>query len=72
MKFALAGGWHLERIEVCGVPEWIVTDPEGDRLGGTEKHMRELDAALMSAINRPVEMIYDPGPRLYQQSERES
>ena len=52
MKFALAEGWHLERVEVGGVPEWIITDPDGDRLGGTEKHKRELDAALMRSCQQ--------------------
>lgn len=52
MEFPLAGGWKLERVGVCGEPEWIITDPDGDRLGGTAKHKRELDLALVDAINQ--------------------
>lgn len=45
-RFELAGGWYMQRAEAAGVPVWIICDPNGDRLGNTEKHLRELDAAL--------------------------
>lgn len=51
-RFDLAGGWHLLRVTVRGVPEWIICDPDGDRLGQTTKHKSELDAALLAALER--------------------
>lgn len=50
MKFELAGGWHLARVEINGRHEWIICDPNGDRLGNTDKHKAELDIALMAAL----------------------
>lgn len=50
MRFDLAGGWHLLRVEVNGRREWIICDPIGDRLGGTDKHKSELDVALMAEL----------------------
>lgn len=56
MRFDLAGGWHLLRVEVNGRPEWIICDPVGDRLGDTDKHKGELDGALMAELG-----YRDPG-----------
>lgn len=54
MIFPLASGWKLERCELNGEPEWIITDPDGDRLGDTSKHKRELDRALVEALNQQL------------------
>lgn len=45
-RFELAGGWHLARVQIEDHFEWIICDPNGDRLGGTLKHLAELDDAL--------------------------
>lgn len=49
-RFELAGGWHLQRVQVSDHFEWIICDPAGDRLGGTLKHMAELDNALLKEL----------------------
>lgn len=49
-RFDLAGGWHLQRVQVGDHFEWIICDPVGDRLGGTPKHMAELDNALLGKL----------------------
>lgn len=54
MKFYLAGGWHLLRVEVNGRPEWIICDPMGDRLGDTDKHKCELDVALLAKLGSSI------------------
>lgn len=50
MRMDLAGGWHLLRVEVNGRPEWIICDPIGDRLGGTDKHKTEFDEAMAAGV----------------------
>lgn len=50
MRFELAGGWHLLRVEIGDAYEWIICDSQGDRLGNTPKHKAEFDAALMAAL----------------------
>lgn len=52
MRFELAGGWYLQRIEIGDAHEWIICDPNGDRLGDTPKHKAELDAALRRALEQ--------------------
>lgn len=49
-RFELAGGWHLQRVQVGDHFEWIICDPAGDRLGGTLKHMADLDSALLGKL----------------------
>lgn len=48
MKYYLAHGWYLQRIEINCAFEWVFCDPCGDRLGNTAKHKDELDAAMMA------------------------
>jgi hypothetical protein len=60
MRFELAAGWHLLRVEVNGLPEWIICDPEGDRLGGTEKHKAEFDQALLTGMSALDEIANNP------------
>jgi hypothetical protein len=49
MRVELAEGWHLLRVEIGDHHEWIICDPNGDRLGNTPKHLGEFDAAMMRA-----------------------
>lgn len=51
MRYDLAGGWHLQRVEVGNGFEWIICDPDGDALGNTEKHKAEFDAAMRAKPN---------------------
>lgn len=48
MIVQLSCGWHLRRVEIGDGHEWIVCDPQGDRLGNTDKHKAEFDAAMMT------------------------
>ena len=50
MRYNLAGGWYLQRVEVNSAAEWVICDPNGDRLGNTEKHKAEFDTALLAEL----------------------
>lgn len=52
MIMDLAEGWHLLRVEIGGAFEWIICDPDGDRLGNTAKHKAEFDAAMTQELKR--------------------
>lgn len=52
-RIELGDGWHLLLTFTGGderFPEYIICDPEGDRLGMTVKHVTE----LMRALSRPA------------------
>jgi len=51
-EIELTGGWHLLRVEIGTGYEWIICDPQGDRLGNTEKHKAEFDAAMVAPAAR--------------------
>lgn len=47
LRVELAEGWHLLRVQVGAHHEWIIVDPDGDRLGNTSKHLGEFDEAML-------------------------
>jgi hypothetical protein len=59
MRMELASGWHLLRVEISGRHEWIICDPEGDRLGITDKHKVEFDKAMLAEVRTRENKIMD-------------
>lgn len=72
-RIELGAGWHLLLVHTGGdvrFPDYIICEPEGDRLGMTAKHVGELKVGLNAhtdALGAALEAMlnHDPKHRTY-------